>query len=173
MSILARIIGRRPAPPPPPPPPPLRGDLLSLTGAGLAGADLTGEIEVTITVAGRTYAASTTRCAPGEYALHDFREVVADELVPVVADEPVTAAPVVVVPDEPVVVAPDEPAIAAVAVAEAPAVVVDAPAPDPAEIAVVRLPLTDNQRHIVGYELVVDADRAAGAKATAALRGSR
>jgi c-di-GMP phosphodiesterase len=169
MSILARIIGRRPAPPPPPPPPPLRGDLLSLTGAGLAGADLTGEIEVTITVAGRTYAASTTRRAPGEYALHDFREVVADEPVPVVADEPVTAAPVVVVPDEPVVVAPDEPAIAAVAVAEAPAVVVDAPAPDPAEIAVVRLPLTDNQRHIVGYELVVDADRAAGAKATAAL----
>jgi c-di-GMP phosphodiesterase len=200
MSILARIIGRRPAPIQPPPSPP-RGDLLSLTGAGLAGADLTGEIEVTITVAGRTYAASTTRRAPGEFALRDFREVVADEPAPVAADEPVVVAdepapvvadepvvaapdepivvaphepivvaphePVVVAPDEPIVVAPDEvvPEPAVVAVAEAPTVVVE----DPDEIAVVRLPLTDSQRHIVGYELVVDADREAGAKATAAL----
>ena len=54
-------------------------------------------------------------------------------------------------------------------VVAAPAVVADEPEPDTDEIAVVRLPLTDSQRHIVGYELVVDADRAAGAKATAAL----
>jgi c-di-GMP phosphodiesterase len=211
MSILARIIGRRPAPPlSPPSPPPLRGDLLSLTGAGLPGADLTGEIEVTITIAGRTYAASTTRRAPGEFALHDFREVapevpapvVADEPVVVVPDEPVVVAPpepvvvapdepvvvapsepVVVVPDEPIVVAPPEPVVVAppepvvvapaepafVAVAETPAVVVEEPVQDADEIAVVRLPLTDAQRHIVGYELVVDADGEAGAKATAAL----
>jgi c-di-GMP phosphodiesterase len=213
MSILARILGRRPAPtPPPPPPPPSRGDLLSLTGPGLAGTDLSGELEVTITVGGRTYAASTTRRSPGEFALHDFREVAPEEPVPAVADEPVEPEPVVVdepvvvgpvepgpvvveepvvvapvepepvagqpvavVADEPVVVAPDEPSFVAaveeapaVAVAEAP-VVVEAPAPDPAEIAVVRLPLTDPQRHIVGYELVVDAGPNAGAKATAAL----
>ena len=56
----------------------------------------------------------------------------------------------------------------AVAVAEAPAVVIEEPVQDPGEIAVVRLPLTDLQRHIVGYELVVGAQRE-GAKATAAL----
>ena len=190
MSILARILGRRPAPTLPPPPPPPRGDLLSLTGPGLAGTDLSGEIEVAITVAGRTYTASTTRRAPGEFALHDFREIVPEEPAPdepvvVAPDEPVVVAPdepvvvvpdepVVVVPDEPVVVAPDEPAFVAaveqspaVAVAEAAPVVVEEPDSD--EIAVVRLPLTDTQRHIVGYELVVDAPSAGGAKATAAL----
>ena len=81
-----------------------------------------------------------------------------DEPEPVVADEP-----------EPVVVA-DEPAFVA-AVAEAPrrrGPVAEEPAVDPGEIAVVRLPLTDPQRHIVGYELVVDAHDG-GAKATAAL----
>jgi EAL and modified HD-GYP domain-containing signal transduction protein len=192
MSILARIIGRRPAPTLPAPPPPPRGDLLSLTGPGLAGADLTGEIEVTITAGGRTYAASTTRRAPGEFALHDFREVAPEEPAPVAAHEPAVVAPEpdpvvaeepdVVAPVEPapvvadaVVVAPVEPAFIAaveasvVAVAETPVAVAEEPAADPAEIAVVRLPLTDTQRHIVGYELVVDADRDAGAKATAAL----
>jgi hypothetical protein len=77
MSILARILGRRPAPTlPPPPPQPPRGDLLTLNGPGLAGTDLSGELEVTITVGGRTYAVATTRRAAGEFALHDFREIV-------------------------------------------------------------------------------------------------
>jgi c-di-GMP phosphodiesterase len=183
MSILARIFGRRPAPtlPPPPPPPPPRGDLLSLTGPGLAGTDLSGDIEVTITVGERTYAASTTRRAPGEFALHDFREIVPEEPAPVVVAEP-DPEPVVVAEPEPVVVPEPEPVVAdepvfvaaveeapAVAVVEAPAVVADEPEADSDEIAVVRLPLTDAQRHIVGYELVVDANRDAGAKATAAL----
>ena len=193
MSILARILGRRPAPTLPPPPPPPRGDVLSLTGPGLAGTDLSGEIEVEIKVAGRTYTASATRRAPGEFALHDFREVTPAPDEPVVADEPVVVAPdepVVVVPEELVGVAPDEPVVAAadepvvvvapdepafvaaveespaVAVAEAPPVVAE---PDSDEIAVVRLPLTDTQRHIVGYELVVNAPHDGGAKATAAL----
>ena len=120
---------------------------------------------------------------------HDFHEIVPEEPAPdepvvvvpdepvvVVPDEPVVVVPdepVVVVPDEPVVVVPDEPAFvaaaeeSAVAVAEAAPVVVEEPDSD--EIAVVRLPLTDTQRHIVGYELVVDAPSAGGAKATAAL----
>ena len=89
MSILARIFGRRPAPTLPPPPPPPRGDLLSLTGPGLAGTDLSSDLEVTITVGGRTYAASTTRRAPGEFALHDFRDVTPEEPA---ADEPVGRA---------------------------------------------------------------------------------
>ena len=196
MSILARILGRRPAPTPPPPPPaPPRGDLLSLDGPGLAGTDLSGEIEVTITVGGRTYAAATTRRGSGEFALHDFREIVPEapepEPEPVVVAEPepepvvvAEPAPVVVAHEpEPVVVAPEpEPVVApepefvaaveepapAVAVAEAPAIVVEEPAEDSGEIAVVRLPLTDGQRHIVAYELAVDARRE-GAKATAAL----
>jgi EAL and modified HD-GYP domain-containing signal transduction protein len=180
MSILARILGRRPAPTlPPPPPQPPRGDLLILNGTGLAGTDLSGDIEVTITVGGRTYAVATTRRGPGEFALNDFREVV-PEPEPVVEPEP---EPVVVAPDEPTFVAAvektpavesppvDEPVAAeapAVAIAEATAVVVEEPAADPDEIAVVRLPLTDLQRHIVGYELAVGASRE-GAKATAAL----
>jgi EAL and modified HD-GYP domain-containing signal transduction protein len=183
MSILARIFGRRPAVTLPPPPPPPRGDLLSLTGPGLAGTDLSGEIEVTITVGERTYTASTIRRAPGEFALHDFREIVS-EPEPVVVEpepeptpEPVVAAEpafVAAVDESPVVepLVAVEPALAAeptpVAVVEAPIVVPDEPATDPDEIAVVRLPLTDSQRHIVGYELVVDS-RDAGAKATAAL----
>jgi EAL and modified HD-GYP domain-containing signal transduction protein len=165
MSILARILGRRPAPTLPPPPQPPRGDLLSLHGPGLAGTDLSGEIEVTITVGGRTYAATPTLRAPGEFALHDFREVVPEPPAPAPEPEP---EPVVVAPDEPVFVAAVEDEAPAVAVAEAPVVVVEEPAQDPDEIAVVRLPLTDLQRHIVGYELVVDAGRE-GAKATAAL----
>ena len=178
MSILARILGRRPAPTPPPPPPaPPRGDVLSLNGPGLAGTDLSGEIEVTITVGGRTYAAATTRRGAGEYALHDFREIVPEPPAP--DPEPVVVAepePVVVAEPEPVAVAPDEPAFVAaveepapaVAVAEAPVTIIEEPETDPDEIAVVRLPLTDLQRHIVGYELAVDAHRD-GAKATAAL----
>jgi EAL and modified HD-GYP domain-containing signal transduction protein len=212
MSILARILGRRPAPTlPPPPPQPPRGDLLTLNGPGLAGTDLSGEIELTITAGGRTYAAATTRRGPGEFALHDFREVVPEpepepvvvpepEPEPVVVPEPESEPVVVVVPEpesEPVVApepAPvdppfvaaveespavpaaespsvDEPVVAEeapVVVAEAPAVLVEEPATDSDEIAVVRLPLTDLQRHIVGYELAVDGRRE-GAKATAAL----
>jgi EAL and modified HD-GYP domain-containing signal transduction protein len=167
MSILARILGRRPAPTLPPPPQPPRGDLLSLHGPGLAGTDLSGEIEVTITVGGRTYAATPTLRAPGEFALHDFREVVPEPPEPAPEPEP-EPEPIVVAPDEPVFVAAVEDEAPAVAVAEAPVVVVEEPAQDPDEIAVVRLPLTDLQRHIVGYELVVDAGRE-GAKATAAL----
>ena len=197
MSILARILGRRPAPTlPTPPPQPPRGDLLTLNGPGLAGTDLSGEIEVTITVGGRTYAAATTRRAPGEFALHDFREIV-PEPEPVVEPTP-APDPEPAPPPEPVVVAEPEPVVVcrararasspspspwssptpsppfvvqeapAVAVAEAPAVVIEEPVQDPGEIAVVRLPLTDLQRHIVGYELVVGAQRE-GAKATAAL----
>jgi EAL and modified HD-GYP domain-containing signal transduction protein len=181
MSILTRILGRRPAPSPPQPP---RGDLLTLSGPGLAGTDLSGEIEVTITVGGRTYAAATTRRGSGEFALHDFREIVAaapepppppPEPEPVVApDEPAFVAaveepPVVILAETPSVDAA-EPEVAeeapAVIVADAPAVVVEESDPD--EIAVVRLPLTDLQRHIVGYELAVDRGRE-GAKATAAL----
>ncbi len=68
MSLLRQLFGRRqvPAPPPPPPPapPPPRGDTLVL-----AGLDLTGADEVTITVAGRTYA------APAEYGLQQVRAV--------------------------------------------------------------------------------------------------
>jgi c-di-GMP phosphodiesterase len=187
MSILARIFGRRPAVTLPPPPPPPRGDLLSLTGPGLAGTDLSGDVEITITVGDHTYAASTTRRAPGEFALHDFREIVPEEPEAVVvepepepAPEPVVVAepepepaPEPVIAAEPSFVAavdeaPAEPA-PAVAVVEAPVLVPDEPAADPDEIAVVRLPLTDSQRHIVGYELVVDANPDAGAKATAAL----
>ena len=127
MSILARILGRRPAPTLPPPPPPPRGDLLSLTGPGLAGTDLSGEIEVAITVAGRTYTASATRRAPGEFALHDFREIVPDEPAPVAADEPVVVvartSPSWSSPDEPVVVRPHRSRVR-----RARAVVVDEPA---------------------------------------------
>ncbi len=165
MSILRRILGGRPAPPPPPSAPPPApappGDVLTLAGGGL-DADLSGELEVTITVGGRTYAAATTRRGAAEFALHDFREVVpepepAPESTPVVAaDEPAPVEPVIAAAPESV----------AVAVAEAPAVVV-AP-PDPDEIAVVRLPLTDAEGTVVGYELIV-ADGDAGARATAAL----
>jgi EAL and modified HD-GYP domain-containing signal transduction protein len=168
MSILSRIFGRRPAPPPfvpPPPPPPPRGDLLTLTGPGLAGADLCGDVEVTITVGGRTWTAATTPRAAGEFALHDFHELV-PEPEPVVADEPSFVAAVEpVTVEEPAAVAEEA---AAVAVVEAAAVVVEEPEPDPGEIAVVRVPLTDRERRVVGYELVVDAP-GAGAKATAAL----
>ena len=172
MSILARIFGRRPAATLPPPPPPPRGDLLSLTGPGLAGTDLSGDVEVTITVGERTYTASSTRRAPGEFALHDFREIVPEPEPeptpePVIEPGPVAAEPTFIAAvNEPQAVAAEP--TPAVAVVEAPIVVPDEPATDPDEIAVVRLPLTDSQRHIVGYELVVDS-RDAGAKATAAL----
>ena len=181
MSILRRIFGR-PMPPPPPPPAP-RGDLLTLTGAGLAGIDLSGDVEVTIAVGGRTYAAATTRRGPAEFALHTFREVVPEPPAPVVfaayPQPPVVAAeptfvaaveepsPVVVVDDPPTAVVADEES-PAVAVAAPPAVVAEEPAPDPGEIAVVRLPLSDAEGEVVGYELVVD-DAHAGARATAGL----
>jgi EAL and modified HD-GYP domain-containing signal transduction protein len=203
MSILRRILGRPlPAPPPPQPPPAPQVDLLTLAGPGLAGTDLSGEVEVAITIGGRTFAAATSRRGPTEFALHDFREVVPEPgPEPVVADEPAPAddpafvaavedpAPVVadepshevvadeapaVVPDEAPVVVPDEPSAEvadtspAVAVAEAPAVVVEEPAADRQEIAVVRVPLTDAEGEVVGYELVVD-DPDAGAQATAGL----
>jgi c-di-GMP phosphodiesterase len=187
MSILRRILGGRPAPPPPPPPPPPRADVLTLAGRGL-GADLSGDVEVTITVGGRTYAAATTRRGAAEFALHDFREiepapltpvvtgyavarppaVVADEPAPVVAAaEPVVAgepAPVVAAA-EPVVAADERAVSSAVAVAEAPPLVAE---PDTDEIAVVRRPLTDSEGAVVGYELLVHAPDA-GARATAAL----
>ena len=171
MSILRRILGR-PLPPPPPPPPAPQVDLLTLAGPGLAGTDLSGEIEVTITVGGRTFAAATSRRGPTEFALHDFREVVPEpEPEPVVADEPAFVAAVedpapAVVADEPSPEVADR--LPAVAVAEAPAVVADEPVADRQEIAVVRLPLTDAEGEVVGYELVVD-DPDAGAQATAGL----
>jgi EAL and modified HD-GYP domain-containing signal transduction protein len=202
MSILRRILGRPTPPPPPPPAPPAppappRGDLLTLLGPGLAGTDLSGELEVTITVGGRTYAAATTRRGTTEFALHDFRELVPEPpappiviaaypLPPVIvaepeapADEPVVAPdepadePVIVAaPDEPIVAATDEPDFVAavevaVAVVEAPPVT-EAPEADPDEIAVVRLPLADAEGEVVGYELVVDAAEG-GARATAGL----
>jgi EAL and modified HD-GYP domain-containing signal transduction protein len=163
MSILRRILGGRPAPPPPPPPPPPlppRGDLLTLAGGGLS-ADLSGDVEVTITAGGRTYAAATTRRGAAEFALHDFREIV---------PEPPPAPP----PPPPPPPAPPAPAVAvaepaspapAVAVAEAPPLVAE---PETDEIAVVRRPLTDPEGAVVGYELLVHAPDA-GARATAAL----
>jgi EAL and modified HD-GYP domain-containing signal transduction protein len=167
MSILRRILGRPapapPAPPPPPPPAPPRGDLLTLAGGGL-NADLSGDIEVTITVGGRTYTASTTRRGAVEFALDDFREVVPEPPAPPVVFTAYPTPPVVVAVEpepepEPVVVA--EPPFVA-------AVVIEQPTLDPDEIAVVRVPLADVEGRIVGYELVVDgADR--DARATAAL----
>jgi EAL and modified HD-GYP domain-containing signal transduction protein len=187
MSILRRILGGRPAPPPPPPPPPPGADLLTLSGGGLS-ADLSGEIAVAITAGGRTYFAATTRQGAAEFALHDFREIVPEPPPPpapivtayvaappprVVADEPAEPAPVVAAgePPEPAQIVADKPApivpaedSPAVAIAEAPPVVVAEP--EPGEIAVVRLPLTDAEGAVVGYELL-GAD--GGARATAAL----
>jgi c-di-GMP phosphodiesterase len=181
MSILRRILGRPVPPPPPPPAPPAppRGDLLTLAGPGLAGADLSGELEVTITVGGRTYAAATTRRGTTEFALHDFREI-----------EPPAPLVIAAYPQPPVVVAEPEPLAAlepdfvaaveappldvtaeespAVAVVEAPVVVIEESAEDPHEIAVVRVPLADAEGEVVGYELVADAADA-GARATAGL----
>jgi EAL and modified HD-GYP domain-containing signal transduction protein len=139
MSILRRILGGSPAPPPPPPPP--RGDLLTLAGGGVT-AELAGEIEVTITVGGRTFVAATTRRGPAEFALHDIRELVPEPPSPLVTAYPAAPPAPVVEPVE--------------------------PAPDPHEIAVVRRPLTNAEGEVIAYELVVDAaDR--GARATAAL----
>jgi c-di-GMP phosphodiesterase len=139
MSILKLIFGRRPAPPPPPPPPaPPRGDLLTLTGTGLGGVDLTGAIEVTIKVADRTFTAATALRAPGEYALHDFREIVPEpepepaviaasgeyalhdfrEIVPEPEPEPA-----VIAADEPEFVAAEDAPEVVAAVEEAPEVV--------------------------------------------------
>jgi c-di-GMP phosphodiesterase len=158
MSILRRILGGRPAPLPPPPAP--RGDLLTLAGGGL-GADLSGELEVTITVGGRTYAAATTRRGPAAFALHGFREVVPEPPAPLVAAYLAAPPPVVAVDEE----SPAAPPPVVAAGEESPAVAAE---PDPGEIAVVRLPLTDPQGAVVGYELLVD-DADGGARATAAL----
>jgi EAL and modified HD-GYP domain-containing signal transduction protein len=150
MSILRRILGR-PTPPPPPPAAPPRGDLLTLAGPGLATADLSGGIEVTITAAGRSYVAATTRRGTTEFALHDFREIVPEPPAPIV----ITAYP-------------QPPVVAAAAADESPAPAVAVAERDPAEIAVVRLPLADSEGEVVGYELVVDAANG-GARATAGL----
>ena len=185
MSILRRILGR-PTPPPPPPPAPLappRGDLLTLAGPGLAGTDLSGDLEVTITVGGRTYAAATTRRGTTEFALHDFREIVPEPPAPPIVIAAYPLPPVIVAPPEPsagepvIVAAPEEPdfvaaveappVAVAVAVVEAPPVF-EAPEADPDEIAVVRVPLADAEGEVVGYELVVDAADG-GARATAGL----
>jgi EAL and modified HD-GYP domain-containing signal transduction protein len=83
MSLLRLIFGHRPAPPPPPPPPAAppapRGDTLVLAGLDLAGAG-----EVTITVGERTFAARA------EYGLQHVREVVPE---PAPATVPVRAMP--------------------------------------------------------------------------------
>ena len=68
MSLLRLIFGRQAPPPPPPPPAPAppapRGDTLVLAGLDLAGAG-----EVTITVGERTFV------APAEYGLQHVREI--------------------------------------------------------------------------------------------------
>jgi c-di-GMP phosphodiesterase len=168
MSLLSRILGRRtpppplpppppaavqPTPPPPPPPPPAPpappSDTLVLTGAGLDGTDPAGPVEVTVTIAGRTFAAAATRRVqgtdfPAEYRLDDFREI-----VPEPEPEPEPEVEVVAEPEpEPVVIAE---------------------APGSHEIAVVRRPITDPEGSVVGYELVVEGDRADGPAATAGL----
>jgi HDOD domain len=72
MSLLRLIFGRRPAPTPP------RGDLLTLTGAGLAGADTAAPATVNVTFGEKTFTATATRRGPGlEFALSDIHEVVA------------------------------------------------------------------------------------------------
>jgi hypothetical protein len=72
MSLLRLIFGRRPAPAPP------RGDLLTLTGVGLAGADTAAPATVTVTFAKKTFTATATRRGAGlEFALSDIHEVVA------------------------------------------------------------------------------------------------
>ena len=85
MSLLRLIFGHRqaPTPPPPPPPPPAppapRADTLVL-----AGLDLAGVGEVTITVGERTFV------APAEYGLQHVREIVPE---PAPAPAPVIAMP--------------------------------------------------------------------------------
>ena len=88
MSLLRAIFGRRPAPTPPPPPPPPappRADLLTLTGAGLDGADTTAPATVTITFGDRTFTATATRRGTDL----DFTLAGIHELVP----EPVASIP--------------------------------------------------------------------------------
>src|SRR5690349_14295079 len=86
MSLLGRLFGR-PAPPPPPPPPPPpappRTDLLTLTGAGLDGADTAGPATVTIAFGEKAFTATATRRGPGlDFALSDIQEVIAPEPEP-------------------------------------------------------------------------------------------
>jgi len=148
MSLLRQLFNRRQVPAPPPPPPPAppapRGDTLVL-----AGLDLAGGGEVTITVAGRTYVARA------ESGLQHVREV-----VPEPQPEPrvVIAMPggwhVVREPaPEPALEAESAPELEAEPAAEF--------IPDPTDIAVVRRPIAGADGAVVGYELVVDGEGAA------------
>jgi EAL and modified HD-GYP domain-containing signal transduction protein len=131
MSLLSRLFGRRPEPTPPPPPPPPRTDQLTLTGAGLDGADTSAPATVTISFGEKTFTATATcRGADLDFALSDIAEVVTS------TPPPAPVAPdIAVAPDE--VVAPDK-------------VVEDVPD----EVAVVRKPVTDGEGSVIGYELV-------------------
>jgi EAL and modified HD-GYP domain-containing signal transduction protein len=145
MSLLRLIFGRRPAPPPIAPVAP-RGDVLFLTGTGLAGTDLSGPATVTVTFGDRTFTATATRrgaAHPAEFALTEILELI-PEPAPVVAAPPPPA-------EVPVEVAAEEPA---------PEVVAES------EIAVVRRPITNAASEVVGYELVAEGD---GVQGTAAL----
>ncbi len=179
MSFLARLLGRS-APPPPPPPPPPPTDSLTLTGAGLDGVAVDGPVEVTITVGGRTFAATAARRGhgtgfPADLGLQGIHEVVPEPEPVSPPPPPPPPAPELVVEaaPEPVAAEPEaeaEPAPVAVAVAVADELVVPEPEPeaDPSEISVVRRPLTDGEGQVTGYELVV-ADLAGGTQATAGL----
>jgi EAL and modified HD-GYP domain-containing signal transduction protein len=128
MSLLRLIFGsRQPAPLPPPPPPPPRTDLLTLTGAGLDGADTGAAGTVTVTFGDRTFTATATRRGAAlDFALSEIHEVVPE---PEPEPEPVEE-----------VVEPE------------PAPVLTHYAED--EVAVIRKPVIDGDGTVIGYELV-------------------
>ena len=162
MSLLKLIFGRRPAPTPPPSPP-LRADLLTLTGAGLDGADTTAPATVTITFGDRTFTATATRRgAELDFALGSIHELIPEPATSTPPPPPPSPPPA----PEPVaeVVAPDEvePADDVVEVVEDDEIVEDDEVVIPEgpvldehdEVAVVRRPVTDGEGSVVGYELV-------------------
>ncbi|HEX5622052.1 MAG TPA: HDOD domain-containing protein [Solirubrobacteraceae bacterium] len=154
MSLLKLIFGRRSAPPPPPPPP--RGDSLTLTGTGLAHADLSQPATVTVRFGDRTFTATATRNGTGyptEFTLTEIHELIAPEPVAAIAPPPPPPPP-----------PPAEPEVAAVE--ESPAEPEPEVIADEREIAVVRRPITDGEGAVVGYELVAPGD---GVRGTAAL----
>ena len=177
MSFLARLLGRSAPPPPPPPaPPPPPTDSLTLTGAGFEGVAVDGPVEVTITVGGRTFAATAARRGhgtgfPAELGLQGIHEVIPEPepVAPPPPPAPPAPEPVVAPVPEPVVAPAPEPVADEDEVElEAAQVAVALAEPDSSEISVVRRPLTDAEGQVTGYELVV-ADFAGGTQATAGL----
>jgi EAL and modified HD-GYP domain-containing signal transduction protein len=174
MSLLSRLFGRRPEPTPPPPPPaPPRTDQLTLTGAGLEGADTGAPATVTITFGDKTFTATATRRGTDlDFALGDIHEAVAPPAASV--PPPAASVPPPTPPPAPEVAAPDEtadvvetpevvvpvdevvpPADEEVSVEDALTAAPAAPLPDERdEVAVVRKPVTDGEGSVVGYELV-------------------